>query len=453
MTTPPQKSHYRLLMGSALITLSTLFALPAHAQTPPPDMAQMWALIQKQQAQISALQDALAKTEAQKNTPENPPLIKTPAAPAPALETVLHRLDQQDKKIEATSGLLEESLQNNGMGSAGWWNDTTLGGYGEMHYNGGKKDEIDFHRFVLFAGHRFNDWIRFSSELEVEHVIASSDSGDAGEVEVEQAFVEMDLTKGAGLRFGQTDTHRLKAGLFLVPVGILNGTHEPPTFYGVERNGVEKNIIPSTWWEGGADLNGTFGNGFSYDLAVHSGLDVDTNFKIRGGRQEVSEASAKNGAITARLRWRGVPGVSLGVTGQYQGDVTQGRQNIAATLLEGHAVIEKNGFGLRALYARWNLDNAPGVVALGRNKQYGWYIEPSYKFSTKAGTFGVFGRYEEWDTQAALNNADTTFAVTTFGLNYWVHPDVVFKVDYQLDNPPAGIADDDRINLGVGYQF
>ena len=43
----------------------------------------------------------------------------------------------------------------------------------------------------------------------------------------------------------------MKAGLFLIPVGILNQTHEPDTFYGVERNNVEKNIIPTTCGEGG----------------------------------------------------------------------------------------------------------------------------------------------------------------------------------------------------------
>ena len=40
---------------------------------------------------------------------------------------------------------------------------TTLGGYGELHFNNlenrqdrSSKDELDLHRFVLFIGHRFN---------------------------------------------------------------------------------------------------------------------------------------------------------------------------------------------------------------------------------------------------------------------------------------------------------
>ena len=51
-----------------------------------------------------------------------------------------------------------------------------IGGYGELHYNDVFSDEngpntpgtLDFHRFILFAGYNFNDWISFRSELELE---------------------------------------------------------------------------------------------------------------------------------------------------------------------------------------------------------------------------------------------------------------------------------------------
>ena len=58
-------------------------------------------------------------------------------------------------------------------------NKTTIGGYGELHYNNlrndgpkGNKDEMDFHRFVLFINHEFNDRMRFVSELEIEHSLS-----------------------------------------------------------------------------------------------------------------------------------------------------------------------------------------------------------------------------------------------------------------------------------------
>jgi hypothetical protein len=68
----------------------------------------------------------------------------------------------------------------------------TFGGYGELHYNnyrdGDKKDEIDFHRFVLFYGHKFNDRLRFYSELEVEHALVEGGE-ESGAVELEQAYI------------------------------------------------------------------------------------------------------------------------------------------------------------------------------------------------------------------------------------------------------------------------
>ena len=79
-------------------------------------------------------------------------------------------------------------------------NKTTIGGYGELHYNNlrndgpkGNKDEIDFHRFVLFINHEFNDKMRFVSELELEHSLAGD--GAPGEVELEQAYIQYDLTQ------------------------------------------------------------------------------------------------------------------------------------------------------------------------------------------------------------------------------------------------------------------
>ncbi len=123
-----------------------------------------------------------------------------------------------------------------------------------------------------------------------------------GEVEVEQAYVQFDIGENTNV----------DGGLFLIPVGILNETHEPPTFYGVERNPVEKNIIPTTWWEGGAMLSGHYDSGFSYDVALTSGLDGGTS--IRGGRQKVAKATANNLAATARVKYTGTRGLELAAT-------------------------------------------------------------------------------------------------------------------------------------------
>jgi hypothetical protein len=161
---------------------------------------------------------------------------------------------------------LEKRLEETGSSKSA----TTIGGYGELHYNisdnikGKDKKEFDFHRFVLFVGHEFTDKPRFLSELEVEHALASE--GKKGEVEIEQAYIEHD--------FNQSFTG--KAGLFLMPVGIINETHDPFAFYGVERNPVGADIIPATWWEAGLGLNIKAVPGLAFDTAVTGGLTVVT---------------------------------------------------------------------------------------------------------------------------------------------------------------------------------
>ncbi|MEO1962790.1 MAG: porin, partial [Cycloclasticus sp.] len=322
---------------------------------------------------------------------------------------------------------------------------TTLGGYGELHYNnlsgkGGAsdKDEVDFHRFVLFFGHEFNDEIRFFSELEVEHSIAGD--GKSGEVELEQAYIDFDLN----------DNHTARAGLFLLPVGIINETHEPPTFYGTERNPIEKNIIPATWWAAGAGLHGQFGEGFSYDAYVHSGLAVPDSFKIRSGRQKVSKAKANDPAVTARLKYTGIPGLELAITAQHQQDMGQGLVTglDSGNLIETHAIWSTGPFTLKALYAAWDIHGS-AVEATGADKQRGFYLEPSFKVSDK---FGVFARFNQWDNKAGSNNSDSEKEQWDIGINYWPHEDVVIKADYQYQHNEDD-AEQNGLNVGLGYQF
>ena len=355
------------------------------------------------------------------------------------LQDLERRLEATESRVEKTADVVEEVAESKSA--------TTIGGYGELHYNnitdnksGSDKKAIDFHRFVLFFGHEFTEKTRFFSEVELEHSL--SGDGKPGEVELEQAYIEHD--------FNEMFTG--KAGLFLMPVGIINETHEPPTFYGVERNPVEKNILPATWWEAGAALNVKAAPGLAFDGAVTSGLEVATEgskaYNIRSGRQKVAKANASDLAYTARAKYTGVPGLELAATAQYQADITQsagGVDTASATLLTAHAIYSIQGFTVKALYAQWDIDGKE-AEDLGRDEQNGWYIEPSYRFNE---SFGLFARYNEYDNEAG-NSDDTKIEQTNVGINYWLHENVVFKADYEK---VGGAKDADGFNLGVGYQF
>lgn len=418
-------------MGKHLLVMAIALATSTGALAAP-TIEEMWQVIQQQQQEIERLKDQQNATDT--------------------------KLEQTEVKIEATADAIEQGGQQVAASSR-WSAKTQVGGYGEIHYNnlnnqsdepGAKadKDEIDLHRFVLFFNHQFNDKTRLYSELEVEHSIAGD--GKAGEVELEQAFIEHDLA----------DDHRLRAGVMLVPVGILNETHEPDTFYGVERNSVEKNIIPSTWWEAGIAFNGELAPGFGYDVSVGSGLGLDFaegDYKIRDGRQKVSKAKADAGSYTGRLKYTGVAGLELAATLQYQEDIYQDEfvalsgnsEEIDALLYEVHAVYQRGGFNLRALYASWDIDSSIEDVKAGADEQEGWYIEPSYRIDSK---WGVFARFSEWDNTGG-SSADSQYQQTDIGVNYWLAPTVVFKVDYQDQDAPQGKDEFDGLNLGLGWSF
>lgn len=387
--------HY---LASAVIAASAVSVASAHAA---PTNEELWEVIKKQEQEIEALKKDQEET---------------------------------DEKIEATVDAIESGSTASSKSSE-WAEKTKIGGYGEHHYNNFKNndDQVDAHRFVLYLSHEYSDSIRFFSELELEHSLAGD--GKPGEVELEQAYIEWDFS----------ENHSLVSGQFLIPVGILNETHEPDTFYGTERNQVEKNIIPTTWWETGAMVQGQLAPGLSYNVAVHSGLE-NTEANIRSGRQKSAKATANDFAYTARVKYTGVAGLELASTYQYQEDLSQGLYDDAsASLLEAHAIYTTGPFSVRALWASWDVSGEE-AKAEGRDTQEGYYVEPSYKILNN---LGVFVRYSEWNNQAGLSD-NTNAEFIDYGVNFWLHPQVVFKADISDDQ---SIADNDSLNLGLGWSF
>jgi hypothetical protein len=215
-------------------------------------------------------------------------------------------LARQKAQISAQQSQLEaltSAVENQSAATSGMNNATQVGFYGEVHYNSFKepdavtgKNNIHAHRAVILLNHAFNDNLHFYSEFEFE---GAADSSEV-ETEVEQIFIDWRIHPKVSLNIGQ----------FLVPVGLLNETHEPNVFYGVERNPVEELIIPATWWEKGVMLRTLPANGLAVDLAVHNGLRGDINNLggadgLREFRQEFGGAHAEDLAYTLRskIQW------------------------------------------------------------------------------------------------------------------------------------------------------
>lgn len=347
---------------------------------------------------------------------------------------------------------------------------TTLGGYGEVHYTNsnapGASGRVNLARFVLYVGHSFTDRITLRSEVEVEDAkVAGGESG--GEVALEQAYLD----------YRTGDQFTMRVGLLLLPIGIMNELHEPPSFHGVERPAFDEVIIPSTWRDIGFGVLGAVPGieGLRYRAFVVNGLlasGFGAEEGIRGGRQEGRDASFANPALTGRLEWAG-RGLKLGGSAYYggtaAGDTTLGRGSFAApiTLLAADARYDIGPLALRAEAATIRVADAAAInAAYGQDvgkRIAGWYAEGAYEFLhhlSPASTQRLHGflRYERLDPQAAVaagTTRDDALArrITTVGLTWKPVWNVAFKADYQWRHNRAGRRQDAVAALGIGYQF
>ncbi len=378
-----------------------------------------------------------------------------------------------EPKIIVPKGQLEEDVvDEEGLKRLGNFGKFHLFGYGELHYNGligPSKNEVDFHRLVLGLGYDFTDWLEFRSEVDFEH-----------------AFKEPEL-EFAQLDFKIRPWMNIRAGAFLVPVGIYNQHHEPPTFYSVERPELYRLIIPTSWQEAGAGIFGKFAGDFDYQLyfmsmpaAVRlSGSAIEGGFTgsegIRGGRGGIGEQIARDWGASGRLQYRGVKGLRLGTSFVF-GNTGQGESAIDGgllTLLEADAKYVFQGFELDGAFAFTHLTDAgninsfmttldPTFVDFVPTEAIGWYLEGAYHvfhhlLPQTSHDAVVFVRYEDIDTQFKMptgfgKNPANDRSVLTFGASYLPIPQVAIKADYMMNwNKANGGVD--QFNVGVGFYY
>jgi len=351
---------------------------------------------------------------------------------------------------------------------------TSIGGYGELHFNLIKPEgdvafgRLDLHRLVLFIAHNFNDRFRFYSELELEHAFVAESGGVAipGSFQVEQAFIDWRILKG------ESEALYLRAGVVLVPMGIINQWHEPPIFNGVERPFVDRVIIPTTWREGGIGVWGEPIEGLRYEFYVMGGLDANGfsgSSGLRGGRLKVTEAVLNGPAFTGRLEWEPTLGMVLGIApyfglaGPRELDVNVRVSGIAADWR-----IRRKGFESRAVVAYFHVSDTDALrtIPLGEtvpistvgSNLFGVYGELGYNVIGSVDTemeLVPFIRLDYYDT--TFEESDPAFdlpafLVPTVGLSYRPIPQVVFKFDYQALLASFGPSEN-RWNIGVGWMF
>lgn len=355
----------------------------------------------------------------------------------------------------------------------------TLGAYAQVDYNQPFNDtaysngKLDVHRMVIFMGYKFNDRVHFVTEVEFEHV---------KEVFVEQAFLNY--------RFNQAFNFR--AGLMLIPMGIINEYHEPTTYNGVERPNLDGKIIPTTWREMGAGFTGTLNNlSLKYQVYAVNGFNsyngggvLRGSDGLRKGRQKGAESFMTSPNVSAKVDYYGTKGLKIGASGYYGNTQSTAYNGLLKNDTEGKKVADSTIIGLamlgidfrytyksfqaRGQFIMADISNTEaynvftgkdlGSSMLGYYAELGYDVLSIFKKDAKE-KLVVFGRYEFYDThkkvtdQTPMNNAYERTDITV-GLTYHVGNGAAFKADYQLfDNKSTGNVSSSQLNFGIGIWF
>lgn len=362
-------------------------------------------------------------------------------------------------------------------------NKLTIGGYGEVHYHQPfnsdtrQNGELDVHRMVMLFGYQFSDRTQFITELEFEHV---------SEVYVEQAFLQHKINKFI----------KFRAGLLLIPMGIVNEYHEPTTFNGVDRPLIDQKISPTTWREVGLGFTGNIQpaslkyqaylvNGFNgYDGAAK----VNGQNGLRSGRQKGAESYISSPNFTAKVEYYGMRGLNVGLSG-YLGNTQSTLYNgiakddeaalaradssvVGVSMLGLDARYSIRGFQLRAQLYRVGLSNTDKYNLFTRTPggalndlgsvMTGYYVEMGYNvfrsFEKINNELVPFVRLEGYNTQAEV--AENTVrkesyknSVITTGLTLKLAHGAVLKTDLQFVKPDGASSYSKVFSVGLGVMF
>ncbi|HBB90604.1 MAG: hypothetical protein A2X22_05035 [Bacteroidetes bacterium GWF2_49_14] len=353
-----------------------------------------------------------------------------------------------------------------------------IGGYATIdmttQFQEGKRSNtsLDVSRMIISMGYRFSDKTQFLTEVEFEHV---------KEVFVEQAFVNHSFS----------DFLNFRAGLLLVPMGIVNEYHEPTTFNGVLRPMIDNLIVPTTWREIGAGFTGRFQEiGLKYQLYLVNGFSsYGTDNKgtlngsgfLRNGRQRGARAFASAPNLSARIDYYGIMGLKVGMAG-YFGDTQSALFNNldktdeammarADSTVVGISMVgldvrySLKGFHIRGQWILSKQSNTQAYNSITHNDLAstvtGYYTEISYnllKTTSSNHQLTPFFRYEHYDTHFSVDPGLTRqdkYNVNEFifGLGWKPAEGAVFKVDTRLRKSKTDEAFTPWLNAGVGVWF
>ena len=361
---------------------------------------------------------------------------------------------------------------------------TTIGGYGELHYDMEANDgdgKLDFHRFIFYIKHAFNDKWSMMSEVEIEHNMVYSD-GDGGYLAMEQAHLNY-----------WNGNWGFKGGVLLVPAGVTNEYHEPPTFMSVERPEYNKYIIPTTWFDNGFAFYGALGD-VNWNFTMTGDLDGDgIDDGIRSGRMKGVSSTTTDWTKTIQMSWAGMDGLKVGGSitmndaptdaveastnhewtyGDHDGDDAVGDAATEHVWYDKITFVDKKAAGsigvqLTEINATWSKNNIYARLENGMidytdnpsaNSSSGYYLDLGYNV---ADLVKCDGDLYVWTRMSSFSKDDddemTDNNISLFGVTYKPINNIAIKFEVgnheKFDKASGDLKDHDVMRMGLGYMF
>ena len=357
-------------------------------------------------------------------------------------------------------GPAASKVYNTSMGLA-------IGGYGEIYNKaylaGDNADKSDAYRGVFYIGYKFDDEWSLNTEIELEHVDESY---------LEFAYIDYDPAQFDG-KLG------FRAGLLLLPLGIINEMHEPTTYHGVFRPWVENKLIPTTSRENGVGIYGSLMDGmvdykWYYVTSWQQPAANKTGAGMRDFRGKGGSTVSNEFANVAKLVFHINEATDVGFS-IFDGEINPASaakvndSNASVRMLTSYIQGEYHSFEYTALYhenrfssvSRLNNQLTSSTHTKFGKKQVGYY----YDIARDIGSFfnsdwyiAPFYRYEYLNFHdeveaSAFENSDYETQYYTFGVTVKPIYNIALKLDVTRYTDKANLGDSRTLNIGLGYIF
>ncbi len=366
---------------------------------------------------------------------------------------------------------------------------STVGGYVDAQYSSLTRPNLDNPsrntfgqiRMVPFIYADITDRIKFATEIEIERGGPNAPVGGDGAMQIEFAQLDYLINEAVNIR----------AGILLMPVGKFNLLHDSPLNDLVDRPMVSRIVIPSTWFDAGAGLYGTFYptamSKLDYEIYAVNGMNgtpgtTITDTGIRGARGSVSRDRDDAKSVVGRVAFS--PRLGIEIAGSFYHGQYNNKDATGANTLSDNINIYAVDWTLQR--GRWELIGESAWVRIDGNQRpgaigpagmHGYYVQANYHFMPEwlknmapthfsdASTFTAVVRWERVDTDTDNRTLTATsgnrreLERLTIGLNFRPIEDTVFKFDYQF-NTQKGTPISNSVNIpasgridGNGFLF